>query len=154
MVLAFAQGAKSIDADIVEEAAQDLDLNRVQAELYQTEPPLLVSSGKGKVQTIRGPKLPDPDNTRLATVQGPIVPPLGMLRGAGASTPVARSSDTKRADAEDIPPLLAVIPQINWAEEKQSIRVATPAEGLRHCRSKAAHLWQFRTTIRRAWNQH
>ena len=54
MLLGFAEHAKSIDGRIVEEAARDLDLNRVLADVYQMEPPRALSGGNRKVQPITG----------------------------------------------------------------------------------------------------
>ena len=50
MLLAFAEHAKSIDERMLKEAARDLDLNRVLADVYQMDPSVAVLDGKGKVQ--------------------------------------------------------------------------------------------------------
>ena len=57
MMFAFAQHARSIDNRIIEEAARDLDLNSVLADLYQMDSARPVSHGK--VLPIRETSLPE-----------------------------------------------------------------------------------------------
>jgi len=53
MVLGFAEGAKSIDERILQEAVRDLDLNSALADVFEMEPLAAVSRGDGKVQPTR-----------------------------------------------------------------------------------------------------
>ena len=62
MLLGFAGSKKSIDEIILAEAARDLDMSSVLADMYRMEPALVVSQPNSKVQPIRETKSSEPEN--------------------------------------------------------------------------------------------
>jgi type II secretory pathway predicted ATPase ExeA/outer membrane protein OmpA-like peptidoglycan-associated protein len=138
MLLALAKGAKSVDENLLEEAARDLDLNRVLADLYSPLP-MPLSAGEGKLQLIREPESPDLDNTRPRMTKEPLATPLGMPGEAAAIAPVAHSVDRNLVgDPENIPALTEVIARISQAPDKQKV-LSTP-ESIPADREPAASL--------------
>jgi type II secretory pathway predicted ATPase ExeA/outer membrane protein OmpA-like peptidoglycan-associated protein len=106
MLLGFAEHAKSIDERIVGEAARDLDLNRVLADVYQMNPSGPITGGNLKMQPIRETNPPE-----TASV------------GAGATASAARSGEGNPFGAgEDVPPTpVAVRANIGPAVDQQKI---------------------------------
>lgn len=106
MLLAFAEHGKSIDERIVGEAARDLDLNSVLADLYQMEPSGALTAGNGEARPvtmhpiearpievhpiearpITKTNLPGSDSARAATTEPAAVPiNLSLSKDAAAS---------------------------------------------------------------------
>lgn len=118
MLLGFAEHTKSIDARIVEEAARDLDLNRVLADVYQMESPRLLSGGERKFPPMRETTLPEPVAAVPQAMPAATVHPAAALAGISrgpAATPAPPSAEVKpAATAENIPaPAVAARPQIS-----------------------------------------
>ena len=95
MLLAFAEHGKSIDERIVGDAARDLDLNSVLADLYQMEPSGALTAGKDEVRPvamypievrpITETNLPGSDSARAASTEPAAVPVnLSLSKDAGA----------------------------------------------------------------------
>jgi general secretion pathway protein A len=103
MLLAFAEHAKSIDARIVEEAARDLDLNSVLADVYQMDASRAISHRK--VLPIRETNLPETEVAGDRAIAQPAAVQGGILIEAGALSLAAKSSNRNPAGAdENVPP--------------------------------------------------
>jgi type II secretory pathway predicted ATPase ExeA/outer membrane protein OmpA-like peptidoglycan-associated protein len=125
MLLGFAEHAKSIDGRIVEDAARDLDLNRVLADVYQMESPKPLSGGDRKFPPMRETSLPEtvaavPQAMPAATVQ-PAAALASISKGLMTVTPVPQSGDVNSAvTGENIPsPAVTARPQISLVVDEQ-----------------------------------
>ena len=92
MLLAFAEHARSIDERIVEEAARDLNLDSVMADLYQMGPSRAVSGGNRRVQLIRETDPPKTDAAGAGVIAQAAVVPGNISRDAEATASAANSS--------------------------------------------------------------
>jgi type II secretory pathway predicted ATPase ExeA/outer membrane protein OmpA-like peptidoglycan-associated protein len=114
MLLGFAAHAKSIDESILDEAARDLDMTSVLADIYRTEPSLagVHRLGLGKVQPGREANPETEKTTPLQkTEAGPGVVPSGNGNNGGA--------------AENIPlALVEAIVRISQTLEEQKVLLA------------------------------
>ncbi len=123
MMFAFAEHAKSIDSRIIEEAARDLDLNSVLADLYQTDSSRQVSHRK--ILPIRETNLPETGgagvNTQPPAAQG------GILMDAGALATGGQSSNRNPAGGTEKIPAAPAAGNITPAlEEKKTTPVEKP----------------------------
>ena len=124
MMFAFAQHARSIDNRIIEEAARDLDLNSVLAELYQMNTASPVSHGK--VLPIRETSAPESGGEGVtpqpAAAQGGILMDAGALASAGQS-----SNRNPAGDIGQIPAAPAAVNLTPALEEQKIPPVEKPA---------------------------
>jgi type II secretory pathway predicted ATPase ExeA/outer membrane protein OmpA-like peptidoglycan-associated protein len=105
MLLAFAQQLKSIDEHIVEEAARDLDLNSVLADVYQMEPSREISSGTGKVQPTRDMNSLEANRAGGRVIGEPPAVPGSISREAGTTPSAAHSGNENPAGGgANVPP--------------------------------------------------
>ncbi len=122
MMFAFAEHAKSVDSRIIEEAARDLDLNSVLADLYQTDSSRQVSHRK--ILPIRETNLPE---TRGAVVS--TQPPAaqgGILMDAGALATAGQSSNRNPAGGTEKIRAAPAAGNITALEEKKTTPVEKP----------------------------
>jgi type II secretory pathway predicted ATPase ExeA/outer membrane protein OmpA-like peptidoglycan-associated protein len=129
MLLGFAEHAKSIDGHIIEEAARDLDLNRVLANVYQMEPAGAASGGNHKLQPIREPSLPETDAAGMGAMAQPAAVSRGSWRDVVPTASAAHSANEKvYGTAENVSPALGAIPtHIGPAREEQKVAPARKA---------------------------
>ena len=129
MLLGFAEHAKSIDGHIVEEAAHDLDLNRVLANVYQMDPSAVASGGNRKVQPIGDPSLPETDAARMGAMAQPAAVSGSSWRDVVPTASAAHSANEKvYGAAENVSPSLGAIPtHIGPAREEQKMAPAGKA---------------------------
>ena len=124
MLFAFAEHARSIDSRIVEEAARDLDLNSVLADLYQMDSAR--PGSHGKILPIRETSLPETGGagvtTQPAAAQGGILMDAGALASAGPS-----SNRNPASGVEQIPAAPAAGNVTPALEEKKIPPVEKPA---------------------------
>lgn len=131
MLLGFAGNTKSIDDTILAEAARDLDMPSVLADVYRTEPSWVVSHrdgsaiGNGKVQPIRETKPPEIEDAKLlqlAATQGSLAQKTGIQFAA----PSGNGSGIGRD--ENIPPALieAIVRISQTLEEQKAMLAARP----------------------------
>jgi type II secretory pathway predicted ATPase ExeA/outer membrane protein OmpA-like peptidoglycan-associated protein len=130
MLLAFAEHAKSIDERILKEAARDLDLNSMLADVYQMEPSVAVLGGNGKVQPIR--KTTQTGNARPGAIEEPVAGTGSISREARTSAASARLGDRNTAGAgENIPPsLVEALIRISQALEEQRLMLMAKSAAL------------------------
>jgi type II secretory pathway predicted ATPase ExeA/outer membrane protein OmpA-like peptidoglycan-associated protein len=127
MLLAFAEHAKSIETRIVEEAARDLDLNSVLADLYQMDASRVPSHGK--VLPIRETNLAETGaagqrvTTQPGTAQGGILMDAGVLASAAQS----RNRNPAGAAAEIPPAPAAASANIVGGQEQKIAPTEKPA---------------------------
>jgi type II secretory pathway predicted ATPase ExeA/outer membrane protein OmpA-like peptidoglycan-associated protein len=140
MLLAFAEHAKSIDGHIVEEAARDLDLNRVLAELYQMDASRPISHRK--MLPIREPNLPETGDAGERVVTLPAAARCGILIDAGALASVVQSGNrnpaTTAAAAQILAAPAAASANIAPALEEQKIAPAEKPVALDNARPTTA----------------
>jgi general secretion pathway protein A len=140
MLLAFAEHARSIDGRIVEEAARDLDLNSVLADVYQMEPSAAISGGNREVQPIRETNLPETDGAGAGVIAQAAVVPGNISRDAEATASAAHSRSGNPSGAgEKVPPALVVArAHISPAPEEQKIVPAGKSAPLAEAPAAAA----------------
>jgi type II secretory pathway predicted ATPase ExeA/outer membrane protein OmpA-like peptidoglycan-associated protein len=132
MLLAFAEHAKSIDERILKEAARDLDLNSMLADVYQMEPSVAVLGGNGKVQPIRKTTPPETGNARPGAIEEPVAGTGSISREARTSAASAGIGDRNTAGAgENIPPsLVETLVRISQALEEQRLMLMAKSAAL------------------------
>ena len=123
MLLGFAGSKKSIDETILAEAARDLDMSSVLADMYRMEPALVISQPNSKVQPIRGTKSSEIENAvavNLAAAQGSFSP---KTKIKPAPTPAGDGNIIGRS--ENIPLVLVeAIMRISQTLEEQKVLLA------------------------------
>ena len=126
MLLGFAEHAKSIDERIIEEAARDLDLNSILADVYQMEPSRGISGGNRKVQPITETDLPETYGAGAGVIAQPAAVSGNISRYAGATAPAAHSGNGNLSGAGENVPLAPVAARahIGPALEEQKIALA------------------------------
>jgi type II secretory pathway predicted ATPase ExeA/outer membrane protein OmpA-like peptidoglycan-associated protein len=130
MLLGFAEHAKSIDGHIIEEAARDLDLNSVLANVYQMEPSGAASGGNRKVQSIGEPSLPEVDAAELGAIAQPAAVSPSSSRDAGAPASAAQSNNRNPAGAgEKVSPAPSAA-RADTAASPEEQRIAPAAKSL------------------------
>jgi type II secretory pathway predicted ATPase ExeA/outer membrane protein OmpA-like peptidoglycan-associated protein len=117
MMFAFAEHARSIDSRIIEQAARDLDLNSVLADLYQMDSARPVS--QGKILPIRETRLPETGGAGVTTQ--PPAAQGGILMNAGALASVGQSSNRNAAGGAEQIPAAPVAGNITPAIEEKKI---------------------------------
>jgi type II secretory pathway predicted ATPase ExeA/outer membrane protein OmpA-like peptidoglycan-associated protein len=124
MMLAFAEHAKSIDTRIIEEAARDLDLNSVLADLYQMDASRTIN--QRKVLPIRGTNSSeDKGGGDRVSAQPPAQGGILMEAGAVASVTQPNTQDTAGA-VEEVPHEPAAAANVAPPAEEQ--KIAPPAK--------------------------
>ncbi|HMH08434.1 MAG TPA: OmpA family protein, partial [Terriglobales bacterium] len=139
MLLGFAASKRSIDEIILAEAARDLDMSSVLADMYRTEPGFVASHRDGvgnssKVQPIRDAKSLETEDATLAYLSGAH----GSFAQKAESHPAAAHSGPGNSGAtgESIPlALVEAIVRISQTLEEQKVLLAAaksvaPAEAL------------------------
>ncbi|MGC2183698.1 MAG: AAA family ATPase [Terriglobales bacterium] len=123
MLLGFAGSKKSIDEAILAEAARDLDMSSVLADMYRMEPSPVVSAPDRKVQPIRETKSLGTENAvpvNLGAAQGSILPKTKIKPAA----PPAGDGNTI-GQTENIPlALVDAIVRISQTLEEQKALLA------------------------------
>ena len=128
MMLAFAEHAKSIDTRIIEEAARDLDLNSVLADLYQMDTSRTIN--QRKVLPIRGTNpSEDQGGGDRESAQPPAQGGILMEAGAVASITQPNTQDTVGA-VEEVPHAPAA-----------AANVAPPRKSRRSHRQRSRSRW-------------
>lgn len=142
MLLGYAGDTKSIDETILEEAARDLDMSSVLADIYRTGPSLVVShrpddandNGNNKVQPIREAKPPQADTSTLSDIpvaQGRL---LQRMEINPAPSPSGNANGNNGGAGENIPlALVEAIVRISQTLEEQRVLLAAksvPAEAV------------------------
>jgi type II secretory pathway predicted ATPase ExeA/outer membrane protein OmpA-like peptidoglycan-associated protein len=126
MLLAFAEHAKSIDTRIIEEAARDLDLNSVLADLYRMDASRTITHRK--VLPMRDTNLSE-GGTPGQRVSAQLAAQGGILIDDGVVASIAQSSTQDAVGvAEKVPPAPAAAASIAPAVEDQ--KIAQPAKPL------------------------
>jgi len=125
MVLGFAEGVKSIDERILEEAARDLDLNNALADVFSMEPPASVLRRNGKVPPSAKAAMPEADDrSATAVANGELVANAdGLLHEAETVAASARIDDRNTAGvSEYVPPsVVEALARITQALEEQRL---------------------------------
>jgi general secretion pathway protein A len=129
MLQGFAEHAKSIDGRIVEDAARDLDLNRVLADIYQMESPRPLSGGDRKFPPARETNPPATvAATPLMAVPVPVVHP-DAARVAKLPSAVGTAPEPGGANAdaieENIPSAAPARSPISFVVDEQSLEPAS-----------------------------
>ncbi len=123
MLLASAGNQKSIDETILEEAARDLDMSSVLADMYRMEPSIVVSQPNSKVHPIRETIFSPTENAapvNLAAAQDSLSP---KAKIAPAATPSCEGKIS--GPSENIPlALVEAIMRINQTLEEQKALLA------------------------------
>ena len=155
MLLGFAGNTKSIDETILDEAARDLDMPSVLADIYRMEPSLVVShwtdsangngNGNNKVQPIRETKPPETENAKLsdlAVAQGRLLQ--RMESNLAASSSGNGNNGNNGSAGENIPlALVEAIVRISQTLEEQRVLLAAksiPAEAVPAAASTPAQM--------------
>ncbi len=130
MLLAFAEHAKSIDGRIVEDAARDLDLNSVLADVYQMEPSRAILGGNRRVQPIRETNPPETEGAGEKIIAQPAAVQSSILRDAGAPASAAQSNNRNPAGAgEKVSPAPSAA-RADTAASPEEQRIAPAAKSL------------------------
>ena len=140
MLLAFAEHAKSIDGRIVEDAARDLDLNSVLADVYQMEPSRAILGGNRRVQPIRETNPPETEDAGEKVIAQPAAVQSSILRDAGEPASATESNNRNPAGVgEKAPPApSAVRAGAAASPERQKIAPEAKSLPLAESRSTAA----------------
>ncbi len=142
MLLGLAGNTKSIDEIILEEAALDLDMPSVLADMYRMQPSLAVSQrdgdARGKVQPIRETRPFETENAKL----GNPAAAQGSTSRKAEINPAALSGNGNSGGAgENIPPaLVEAIMRISQTLEEQKVLLAAKSRPLEEARPAAVPL--------------
>src|ERR1700680_306912 len=135
MLLGFAGNAKSIDEIILQEAALDLDMPSVLADMYRMEPSLVVSdrnaNDRGRVQPIRD-REKKPFETENADPRNQFVAQGGISHKTEINPPTAPYGKENSGGAgENIPlALVEAIARISQTLEEQKVLLAAKSAPL------------------------
>jgi general secretion pathway protein A len=132
MVLGFTERAKSIDECILEEAAQDLDLNSALADVFAMEPPVSVLPGNGKVQPSRKMPPPETDNASAVADEEPVASAGRIPHEAGTVTASTGFGDRNTAGASEyVPPsVVEAIARITQALDEHGLLLTAKSAAL------------------------
>jgi type II secretory pathway predicted ATPase ExeA/outer membrane protein OmpA-like peptidoglycan-associated protein len=129
MLLGFAGNTKSIDETILDEAARDLDMPSVLADIYRMEPSLAVSqssggaNGYGKAQPIRETRLPETGSPKLPNLAAAQRSLLQKMELNPATAPSGHGNNGSAG--ENIPlALVEAIVRISQTLEEQKVLLA------------------------------
>jgi len=98
MLIGFAEHAKSIDERLVDEAARDLDLNSVLADVYQP-----AGASSRKVHLIREMDPPEPDGGGARTIAQPAPVPANVSKDAGPNATSVPANGNQPGVVKDVP---------------------------------------------------
>jgi type II secretory pathway predicted ATPase ExeA/outer membrane protein OmpA-like peptidoglycan-associated protein len=124
MVLGFAEGVKSIDERLLEEATRDLDLNSALDDVFAMEPPAAVSRSNGKVRpNEKTPSEEDSAAAKPVADEEPVASGGNIRHEAGTATASIGMNDRNTAGASEyIPPsIVEALARITQALEEQRL---------------------------------
>ena len=134
MVLGFAEGVKSIDERILEEAARDLDFNSALADVFSMEPPAAAARRNRKVPPGGKTTTLEADRATAKPVENeePLASAGSILYGAGTVTASARMDDRNTADASEyVPPsVVEALARITQALDEQRLLLTAKSAAL------------------------